>query len=341
MRLFDATRIAPIWIGLAIAATFMTGFAVLALAFAWTADIPSRGADLWRGTGWVPVQIPVEILQSLLIAFSSVITAYGLRGAVRDLEDLRPALQLSDSEFASWLERIAVFRGAAFPIVSAGGLIVGSLLPFSDGFWVHPPPLDHPLRWWVTLRTVIMSWLIARTIFIEVVVALRFMRLGRDHARVDLMDLTPLRPFARHGLRSVLFLMSFVALFSLMFVVSKSGQDIAALTSLSIVVFAFLTLALPAAGARLRIRASKETELQRVNAAIRRESAARLEPAEAWQTADSRLSDLIVYRGLVESLHTWPFDVSTLLRFGLYLVVGIGSWLGAAFVERLLGWALD
>jgi hypothetical protein len=78
-----------------------------------------------------------------------------------------------------------------------------------------------------------------------------------------------------------------------------------------------------------------------VNAAIRTESAARLEAGERWEAADSRLSDLIVYRGLIESLSSWPIDLTTLLRFGLYLFVGLGSWLGAAFVERMLGRILD
>ena len=36
----------------------------------------------------------------------------------------------------------------------------------------------------------------------------------------------------------------------------------------------------------------------------------------------------------------WPFSGSTVLRFGLYTALGLGSWLGAAFVERLLESAL-
>ena len=35
-------------------------------------------------------------------------------------------------------------------------------------------------------------------------------------------------------------------------------------------------------------------------------------------------------------MREWPFDASALLRFGLYTAVGVGSWLGAALVERLL-----
>jgi len=326
MRLFDATSMAPIWIGLLISASFMAGLGLLALAFGWT---------------WVAVMLPVDVLVSLVVGFLPVVTAYGLRGAVRDLHDLRPALDLRDADFAQWVDGIGRFPGVGLPIVSLGALVVGALLPVSEGFWHTPPPLDHPLRWWVTFRIMAVAWLLARTIFIEIVVALRFMRLGRDHAKVDLLDLAPLRPFALHGLRSVLFLMSFLALFSVNFLIGASGQETYGLTGIAVVVFALASLALPTLGVQQRIHARKREEVQRVDGAIRRESEARLEPAGEWQDAHARLSDLVVYRGMLQSLHTWPIDVSTLLRFGLYLVVGLGSWLGAAFVERLVGLVFD
>jgi hypothetical protein len=53
------------------------------------------------------------------------------------------------------------------------------------------------------------------------------------------------------------------------------------------------------------------------------------------------LSDLLAYRSLLESVREWPFDAPTMLRFALYLAIPLGSWLGGAFVERLLGAALD
>ncbi len=57
--------------------------------------------------------------------------------------------------------------------------------------------------------------------------------------------------------------------------------------------------------------------------------------------ADLGLSDLLAYRSLLESVREWPFDAPTMLRFALYLAIPLGSWLGGAFVERLLGAALD
>jgi hypothetical protein len=37
----------------------------------------------------------------------------------------------------------------------------------------------------------------------------------------------------------------------------------------------------------------------------------------------------------------WPFDAPTLARFLLYVAIPLGSWIGGAPVERLLGAALD
>jgi hypothetical protein len=43
----------------------------------------------------------------------------------------------------------------------------------------------------------------------------------------------------------------------------------------------------------------------------------------------------------VKSLREWPFDLSIIARTALLFVLGGGSWLGGAIVERLLTAALD
>ncbi len=48
------------------------------------------------------------------------------------------------------------------------------------------------------------------------------------------------------------------------------------------------------------------------------------------------MADIVAYEARVASIATWPFDLSTLVRFALYVALGLGSWLGAAVVERLL-----
>ena len=57
--------------------------------------------------------------------------------------------------------------------------------------------------------------------------------------------------------------------------------------------------------------------------------------------AGARLPGLIAYMNQIESVREWPFDAPTLTRFFLYVAIPLGSWLGGALVERLLGAALD
>jgi hypothetical protein len=90
-------------------------------------------------------------------------------------------------------------------------------------------------------------------------------------------------------------------------------------------------------GVHRRIREAKAAELARVVAAIRGEPAALAGSAIARREANAGLADLIAWRGLVDSAREWPFDASMRLRFLLYLAIPVGSWLGGALVERLLG----
>ena len=53
------------------------------------------------------------------------------------------------------------------------------------------------------------------------------------------------------------------------------------------------------------------------------------------------MDELVAYLRLIEGVREWPFDVSTVLRFSLYLMIPIGSWLGGAMVERLVNSLLD
>jgi hypothetical protein len=56
---------------------------------------------------------------------------------------------------------------------------------------------------------------------------------------------------------------------------------------------------------------------------------------------DLRLPGLLAYEARVERVREWPFDLPVLLRFGLYVLILLGSWVAGALVERALGLALD
>ena len=148
--------------------------------------------------------------------------------------------------------------------------------------------------------------------------------------------------------------MGFTALLSLMLLLPLIGYHVPWGLIVSILIggvaLAIAALLVPVQGVHHRIAEAKRAELARIRSAVRRASRARLEGlegpddpqrGEGQEPGDASLSDLLLYEQRIVSVSTWPFDVPTLLRFGLYVALGLGSWLGAAVVERWFGALLD
>ena len=53
------------------------------------------------------------------------------------------------------------------------------------------------------------------------------------------------------------------------------------------------------------------------------------------------MSFLLSYRAHIDGIREWPFETSSMTRFGLYLLIPVGSWLASAFVERFVNAVLD
>lgn len=58
------------------------------------------------------------------------------------------------------------------------------------------------------------------------------------------------------------------------------------------------------------------------------------------QEAAARLPALFAAEPRIASIGVLAFDMNTLLRFVLYVTLGVGSWIGGALIERMLGAAL-
>ena len=169
-------------------------------------------------------------------------------------------------------------------------------------------------------------------------------RLARVEVQVDLFDLRPLGAFGRVSLRLSAVWILGISILILGGLVDPNPQDVApALPAILAVIgiamlFAVLALVVPVRGVQQRIRSAKHAELGRLNAQLR--SIRELERS-GDETTPGRVSDLVAMRGYVDALREWPFDASMLGRFGLYLLIPLGSWLGGAFVERLVDSVLE
>lgn len=307
---------------------FCAAIAVGNLLYCRIADIP-----FWE-------QVVDKLLLVAMIAFTPAATVYALRGAERDLADLAPVLRPGAGRKEAGLERVLLVGRWTLAFMGAAGVAIAVSFLFAPGSWGDGrPAIEDPVFLWAAARSCALGWLIARTVTIELGVAFGFARLGERDVQVDWLAQRPLAPFARKGLRSVFLLLLFSFLFSL-FLLEPWGKVVAIPMLVLFPTLCVAALRLPVSGVHRRLVEAKQTELARVDAALRAEAEVNLREG-AVAPAGARLSNLVAWRGLVDAANTWPFDLAVWLRFTLYVSLGLGSWLGGALVERLLGAALD
>src|SRR5262249_34556857 len=186
---------------------------------------------------------------------------------------------------------------------------------------------------WLALRNFANWWCVGRAMLLELMLGHRFSRLGDHLASLELFDRSQLAPFGRRALRNVSFWMLLAAFLSLTYAGTGWATRSMPLALVALAGFAGAAFPLPLLGARQRLRQRKDAELARVHAALREARERVLEPDAAERLAGGRLADLIAYERRVADVPEWPLDASTLVRLGLYLVLGLRSWVGAGVVE--------
>jgi hypothetical protein len=286
---------------------------------------------LWRSDQWW-----TDIVNAALLGYLPAAQAIARRGVLQDLAKLRPRLRCNDADFRSLSDGA---MGPGSPIaraVSLSGLVLGAWLTFYDSSisGVAPPLTRDPSFVWSLGRMMLTVWLITRFTVYDFETTRRYLALGRNTVAIDLLDIGSLAPFARRGQRSALTWVLLSSIFSLFWLgdaASRANLPFL-LIVLSMAAFAFVG---PLAVLRQRIRAEKHAELERLREQIR-EARAQTDVA-----IDSpRLANLVGYYQFIDSVREWPVDAANLLKFIGYLLLGLGSWLGGALVERILDSAI-
>jgi hypothetical protein len=321
LRLFEAS---PVGTGLALVLGYF------ALAVAWrAASRPFAPPD-----AIVPLPLAWELVNGLTIAVPLTANAVAQRGALRDLRELAPAMEGGAAGIAALCDPQAGAPRAWLALASGAACLVMLLVVFFDPtLWGSPgrPGARDPELYWSLFHNVASGYVFGRIWAMEVSLTRGFARIA-ERVRIDLLDQAPLAPFARKGQRSAwlwILVSSCVSLFWL------GGQPslvngLALAIALGTIALAF---GLPLARVQRRIAAAKRSELLHVNRLLAQE---RLHLA----AGGGRMADLVAWRGLVESVREWPVNTGTLLRSGLFVLLGVGSWLGGAVVDRLLDAAL-
>ena len=187
----------------------------------------------------------------------------------------------------------------------------------------------------------LLGWWVGRLVHSIVKDALAISRLAARVSEIDLFDLRPLAPFVQQGLRSSLLVVLLVSISSNLALDPAGATLGSALNVAGLGAAALVALVVPAWGIHLRIRDEKRAQLSALRATLDADRRAVLERKPGIDAATARLPGVLALEARLEAVREWPFDASALGRFGFYVAIGLGSWVGAAAVERLLDVALN
>ena len=330
-RLYDRLGLPPIWTGIALAALLFA--AVLGVE---TATGRLEGFLAAEGSARIVRGLAVQLI---LLGYLPTAQLYLARWTRLHVDTLRP--QLLGGEHLVFQD---VYREPSSRHAGIAGalsfLVLFLLIPLY--------PAYRDLEYWTPESTFfwlgvpVTGWLVGRLAHALLFDARYVSRLAADLRALDLLDRQSLAPFVQQGLRSSLLFLLFIGIGLAGLVGQRTLMITATLSLIGVIGIAFAALMLPVAGVRERIRAEKQGQLAVLRIRINQDREAVLSHDEGDNTnaAARRLPGLLALEARLEAVHDWPFDVSSLLRFGLYVLLGFGSWLGAAGVERMLDAAL-
>lgn len=319
MRAYDALPGNPIWTGIAFTIGLLSIFFV--------------GRALVDGTeNSSSDDLRVAVTHILMTTYSASAYAYLLITARKTTHDLSPVTR----HLPNW-PRIAD-RAGKHPwwilllVGTASYLVVGVAVTNAT----TPAPVN-PWEWqgwnydvyWHRGTTVFFMWWVGCFCYVTVAESARLSKLSEYIESLDLLDMRPYQPLIRQGLTNALLVFGMVSVLSLLGVESRYGPLLMG-SWMTFIVVAWIGLMLPLRGIRKKIRAAKDQELNW----CRRGLKASRDALKSGAGEQQPIAEILAYRTMIENIRNWPFDSPTLVRFTIYLLIPLGSWLGGAFVER-------
>ena len=336
-NLKQAGERSPFWLWLWITLAYVVARCVFdgVVLLAW--GFPQGISPLWQSDNWW-----AELVNGALLGYipaASILARHGIAG---DSEVLAPMLKNASNaaeDFRAAAMRTPGWFGTSFKLV---GLMVGVGLVFFEPSVTldQDRTLSNPSFFWPLLQISLFVWLTFSLLVSDLIATRAYLELGRNLQDVDLLNIDGLSQFGRRGLRSALMWMVFSIVFSLYWIDIDTAAQLNIYLLVAMLAMATAAFVVPLLGVHTTVRSRKRSELDRLKNEIVLERAIVVDGPSKANQSSPRLANLIAYYQLIEGTREWPIGAANLLRFILYILIGLGSWLGGALVEMLLNRSL-
>jgi hypothetical protein len=290
------------------------------------------------GVGEGPADSTPALFFSLIIAYIIPVFSFITARADEALTELTPslpnnakALHFSRSRLHSVSLRVlflqlfsGLFLGLAHLSLIRGS-VTQMITDMLTNFTALVSTCGAVLLW--TVMVTVTSMLVQQAIV--------FARLGAQEIEISLLNTQNLLAFGRVAIFSSLAIVGAMALFPLMIIDRQMSLAESLPGAITQLVSLLLLFVIPVWPVHRRLSALKAKALRSI--AVRLETCHRegdcIDPTPEKM---AELAPIFVYRGEITQLSTWPFDVGSVTRLLLYLVIVPLTWAGAALIERLV-----
>ncbi len=281
-----------------------------------------------------PPHVATALFFCVILAYITPIFHYITRRTEEAFDELGPQLALTREALSRFRSRISEKSPLWFLVNTTLGISLWSLQS-----WLLLGSFVEMKRA-LTLNVVSSGAIFSLLVWVFLTCAIHalvdnarlFRRLARE-VNIDLLNTHALTPFAQMAVSSTLVVIGIQATFPIMWL-GGTMNPWTTIPGLIVTTFplAYLFIA-PVWPIHTALREVKRAELARVQEEI--DSRRQDQPQPSWHTLET-VAPLLTYRREIASVPEWPFDLSIMARFGLYLVIVPLTWIGAALIENLV-----
>jgi hypothetical protein len=275
---------------------------------------------------------------SLIIAYIIPVFNFITARADDALTELIPLLNNDSGQVHSAREQLGSVSLGALSLQLLGGLVFAfghlSYVRGSVAQMFHT--MTSNLNSLTSTLGTVLVWVVMTTVIAMLVrQAMLFAQLGSQEVRMSLLNTQPLLAFGRVATYSSLAVIGALAMFPLINLDSqfRMSESLPGLIATMIPLVAIFII--PVWPIHRRLSALKRESLAeltcRIEACLGNGDGSDPEPEKL-----AELAPLLVYRREIDGLSSWPFDVGSMTRLFLYLVIVPLTWAGAALIEKLV-----
>ena len=277
---------------------------------------------------------------ALQISYTSALCLYLVKQYEKNLDRLRPDLDLSENAYAELRKRITHVSRVKFTLMTLSSivflLVANSTNPKVRAFLAgEQVPTGFLLGFFMALFTWVI---ILQATAIIINGGFIFRRVGKRNTKINLLNTDNLIVYSHVGLKTLFAMVSTLLVIPIALIVDGLNLLGPSLIILILVSpFSIIAFYLPVSGIVKKLRQTKSREIEVINQALNGDYSSLSHSHLKQNTSDMNQMDLINYKTYINSVREWPINASVTIRLIALVIFPVLTWMFSLFADTVAG----